>query len=129
MAKLIDVNTALDALDHPLREQIDEVRELTKALGSDVTEQWKWNAPTLSVGPDYLFTFHLRPMDYLHLVVHHPDAPTIASDLLEGDYADGRRMIYLRGSADLIVRRPELESVLLQLATKTRNRAASAPAS
>ena len=144
MAKPKDVTAALDALDHPLRDQIDYVRALTRSVGGpgtgeeatvggsgteggsgDITEQWKWSAPTFSVGSDYLFTFHLRPTEYLHLVVHHPDAPTVDSPMLEGDYPDGRRMIYLRGRGELVSGEPELRRVLLELIHRTRERAAS----
>ncbi|WP_213814863.1 DUF1801 domain-containing protein [Glaciihabitans sp. dw_435] len=122
MAKPVDVSGTLDELDHPLRADIDEVRALVMGINPDISEQWKWNAPTFSYGGDYLFTFHLRPTDYLHLVVHHPDAPSVASELLEGDYKDGRRMIFLRGHDDVQARRDELERVIRELVRRTRER-------
>lgn len=69
----------------------------------------------------------MRPTDYLHLVVHHPDAPEVSSEMLEGDYADGRRMIYLRGADDLEQRSSELERVLRALIERSRLRAAVRP--
>ncbi len=108
----IDVVAALDAREHPLRADIDEVRTIVLAVDPGITEQWKWNAPSFSVEGDYLLTFQLRPNDHLHLVVHHPRAPEVESELLEGDYADGRRMIYLRGTADVAAKRTELARVV-----------------
>jgi len=124
MAKPIDVTAALDSLDHPLRAQIEVIRDLVRSIDPGIIEQWKWSAPTFSFGGDYLFTFHVRPTDYLHLVVHHPQAPEVSSELLEGDYADGRRMIYLRGEADVAEKLPELERVVRELVEITRSRPA-----
>jgi hypothetical protein len=83
--KPLSVEEALDARVHPLREQIDLLRETTLAIDPAITEQWKWNAPSFRIGVDYLYTFMLRPDDHLHLVFHHPAAPLISSELLEGD--------------------------------------------
>lgn len=116
---IVNVDAALDARAHPLRAQIDELRLATISLDPRVVEQWKWNAPSYRVADDYLYTFMLRPDDYLHLVVHHPAAPDVASPLLEGDYADGRRMIYLRGADDLAEKLPELLRVLRELIART----------
>ena len=57
----------------------------------------------------------LRPDDHLRLVVHHPAAPEISSVILEGDYADGRRMIFVRSARDLEAKLPELTRVLRAL--------------
>lgn len=122
--KPIPVDEALDQRAHPLRDQIDLLRQHTLAIDPRITEEWKWNAPSFRIADDYLYTFMLRPDDYLHLVVHHPAAPEIASDILEGDYADGRRMIYLRGPADLSAKLSEFTRVLRALAAKTASRPA-----
>lgn len=114
-----DVEVGLDEREHPLRAQIDEVRALTRSIHPDIREQWKWNAPTSSLRTTYLFTFHLRPLDHLHLVVHHPAAPEVTSDLLEGDYADGRRMIHLRGPDAVTRNHTEFTRVLRELVART----------
>lgn len=119
MPKKVDVTDALDARGHPFRNQIDEIRILTKSLDPDIIEEWKWNAPSFRLRDEYLFTFMLRPDDYLHVVVHHTAAPEVMSPLLEGDYADGRRMIYLRSEDDLATHRGELERVLRELVERT----------
>lgn len=115
----VSVTDALDQRAHPMREQIDILREATLAVDPRIAEQWKWNAPSFRIGDDYLYTFMLRPDDYLHLVVHHPAAPSVESELLEGDYADGRRMIYLRGADDVAAKLPELLRVLQQLVARS----------
>lgn len=117
--KTLDVDAALDERAHPLREQIDLLRRSTLAVDPRITEEWKWNAPSFRIADDYLYTFMLRPDDYLHLVVHHPAAPEITSELLEGDYSDGRRMIYLRGADDVATKLPELTRVLRALSDRS----------
>lgn len=114
------VDAALDLRAHPLRAQIDRLRDITRAIDPAIVEEWKWNAPSYRIASDYLYTFMLRPDDYLHLVFHHPDAPSIDSELLEGDYADGRRMVYLRGADDVTAKLPELTRVLNELVRRSQ---------
>jgi hypothetical protein len=113
--KPIAVDDALDARAHPMREQIDLLRRTSLSIDPAITEEWKWNAPSFRIGDDYLYTFMLRPDDHLHLVVHHPAAPEVSSELLEGDYADGRRMVYLRSADEVTAKLPELTRVLKEL--------------
>jgi len=118
--KQLSVDDALDRRAHPLREQIDRLRDITRSVDPAIVEEWKWNAPSYRIANDYLYTFMLRPDEYLHLVFHHPDAPSISSELLEGDYADGRRMVYLRGADDVTAKLPELTRVLNELVQRSR---------
>ncbi|SMQ75032.1 DUF1801 domain-containing protein [Agreia sp. VKM Ac-1783] len=117
--KQLSVDEALDRRAHPWRAQIDLLRARTRAVDSRIVEEWKWNAPSFRIGGDYLYTFMLRPDDYLHLVVHHPSAPEITSELLEGEYADGRRMIYLRDSREVEAKLPEFTRVLSALVARS----------
>lgn len=117
--KPIAVDDALDARAHPMREQIDLLRRTTLSIDPAITEEWKWNAPSFRIGDDYLYTFMLRPDDHLHLVVHHPAAPQVSSELLEGDYADGRRMVYLRSADEVTAKLPELTRVLRELVARS----------
>ncbi|KQP54069.1 DUF1801 domain-containing protein [Agreia sp. Leaf283] len=118
--KQLSVDAGLDLRAHPLRDQIDRLRDITLAIDPAIVEEWKWNAPSYRIANDYLYTFMLRPDEYLHLVFHHPGAPSIDSELLEGDYADGRRMVYLRGADDVTAKLPELMGVLNQLVRRSQ---------
>jgi hypothetical protein len=117
--KQLSVDDALDQRAHPLRSQIERLRDVTRAIDPAIIEEWKWNAPSYRIANDYLYTFMLRPDEYLHLVFHHPEAPSIASELLEGDYSDGRRMVYLRGTEDVTAKLPELTRVLKELVRRS----------
>lgn len=118
--KPVSVDEYLDRRAHPLRDQIDLLRKHTLAVDARIVEEWKWNAPSFRLGTDYLYTFMLRPDDHLHLVVHHPSAPDVESEILEGDYPDGRRMIFVRSADELAEKLPELTRVLHALVARSR---------
>lgn len=119
MAKKIDVETFMAAFDHPLKSEVQAVRQIIKGVDPGITEQIKWNAPSYSYAGEYLVTFHLRPTDYVHLVFHHPATPTVASELLEGSYPDGRRMAYFSDMDAVTEKKEELERVISELVART----------
>ncbi len=119
MAKKLDVEAFMAALDHPLKSEVQAVRQIIMGVDPGITEQVKWNAPSFSYGDDYLVTFHLRPTDYVHLVFHHPATPTVTSELLEGSYPDGRRMAYFSDMNTVIEKKEALERVISDLITGT----------
>jgi uncharacterized protein YdhG (YjbR/CyaY superfamily) len=108
------VNAALDALDHPLKAEVEAVREIIKGANENITEEWKWNAPSFSYQGEYLVTFNLREQKRVHLVFHNPAIPRVESRLLEGDYED-RRMAYLSDMDDVQAKNAELEKVVSEL--------------
>eukprot|EP01041_Mallomonas_annulata_P036443 gene36443-biopygen28480 len=72
------------ALEHPLKAELEAVRQIILNAGVGLSERIKWNAPSY----------------------HFQDSP-----LLEGDYKD-RRMVYFNDMADVQAKRPELERIL-----------------
>ncbi|MGV3615215.1 MAG: DUF1801 domain-containing protein [Fimbriimonas sp.] len=122
MAKLLpavdqttEVEAFMEKLDHPLKASIQAIRDCTKAVHPEITEQVKWNAPTFGYRGEYLFTFHLRSTTQVHIVFHNPLTPMVSSPLLEGTYADGRRMTYFKDARDFETQRGEFERVLREL--------------
>jgi uncharacterized protein YdhG (YjbR/CyaY superfamily) len=116
MAKIIQktVDELLDATKHPLMKEIQAVRKIIKDVNPDITEEWKWNAPSFSYKDNYLVTFNLRMNDKVHLVFHNPNIVKIKSDLLEGDYKD-RRMMYFKDLKDIKSKENELISIISEL--------------
>ena len=100
----------MTGLDHPLKAGIEAVQSVIKGADSRLNERIKWNAPSYYYKAD-LLTFHIRPVDRIHLVFHHAAVVRIQSDLLEGDYKD-RRMVYFRDMADLETKREEFVRVI-----------------
>lgn len=113
-----EVDEYMTGLDHPLKAETEMLRATIKGVRPDITEQVKWNAPSFSYRGEYLVTFNLRKPEHVHLVFHNPMVVGVTSDLLEGDYPDGRRMAYFRDMADVERKRSELQRVIGELVRK-----------
>ena len=100
-------------LDHPLKAEVQALRDIIKGVNPDITEQVKWNAPSYRY-TDYIATFNLRATQHVHLIFHNPAIASIQSDILEGDYVD-RRMAYFTDMNDVLAKRGALEDVVRQL--------------
>ncbi len=112
MAKLKKTDAELVAeymqqLEHPLKAEIEALREIIKGADPAICERIKWNAPSYYAGEDFL-TFNHRMTDRVHLIFHHAKIAEISSPLLEGDYKD-RRMVYFENME--AVRNGEIELV------------------
>jgi uncharacterized protein YdhG (YjbR/CyaY superfamily) len=112
------VDEYMAGLDHPLKAETETLRATIKGVHPQITEEVKWNAPSFSYRGEYLVTFNLRKPEHVHPVFHNPLVVDVSSDLLEGDYPDGRRMAYFRDMADVQSRRTALERVIGELVTK-----------
>jgi uncharacterized protein YdhG (YjbR/CyaY superfamily) len=108
------VDELLSNLDHPLKAEVQVVRDLIKGVNSEIAEEWKWNAPSFSYKGQYLVTFNLWEKNRIHLVFHNPQIVNVKSALLEGDYPT-RRMSYFANMADIEAKRLELARVLTEL--------------
>jgi hypothetical protein len=104
------VSSFMDRLEHPLKAEIEAVRQIIKNADPQISERIKWNAPSYYTSAD-LLTFNPRMTGKVHLVFHHISIVQIKSPLLEGDYKD-RRMMYFTDMADVDAKKPELERVL-----------------
>ena len=113
-ASMSRVDAFMQAVDHPLKAEIEALRRIIQSTSSEITEQIKWNAPSYSYRGEYLVTFNLRDTKRIHLVFHHPMISKIKSPLLEGDYVD-RRMAYFLDKKDVQARKAELVQILKQL--------------
>lgn len=103
----------MQALQHPLKPEIEAVRAIIKGAGSQIKERIKWNAPSYYHTHDFV-TFNLRSPEQVHLVFHYAPVVHIVSSLLQGDYKD-RRMVYFRNMAEVENRKAELQFIVRQL--------------
>ncbi|MCC6463263.1 MAG: DUF1801 domain-containing protein [Saprospiraceae bacterium] len=108
----------MDALEHPLKPEIDQVRRIIRDAHPGIAERIKWNAPSYYCRED-LVTFHIRPQHHVHLVFHHAEIVNIPSPLLEGDYKD-RRMAYFRDMAEVEAQQAELTRILNELVRRVQ---------
>jgi hypothetical protein len=114
MAKIPTIEQYLATFEHPLLEAITDVRQIFLAHPA-VTEQVKWNAPTFSIGDEYLATIHVKALDRVMIIFHNAVTPQVVSPILEGDYADGRRMAFFSSAEDVAAHRADLDDVIRQL--------------
>ena len=65
------VNQYMEKLDHPLKAEIERVRELILGSDSQITEHIKWNAPSFCYQGEDRVTFRLFPaVDSIQLIFH-----------------------------------------------------------
>ena len=103
----------MEQLEHPLKAEIEALREIIKSAHPDIRERIKWNAPSYYCGDDFL-TFNHRMQDKVHLIFHHIAIASIESPLLEGVYKD-RRMVYFPDMAFIQQEKAELIRVIQAL--------------
>lgn len=108
------VEEFMSALDHPLKAEVQTLRDIIKGANKEITEEIKWKAPSFSYTGEYLVTFNLRDTSHVHLVFHNPLIPQVKSKLLEGDYVD-RRMAYFADMRDVETKKPALQKALKDL--------------
>ena len=65
-----EVVAFLNTLEHPLKAEIEEVREIILNAHTSLTEHIKWKAPSFCYGDEDRITFNLRGKDYFQLIFH-----------------------------------------------------------
>ena len=98
-------------LVHPLKAEMEAVREIINAVNPEISERIKWNAPSYHYHGVDLVTFNPRLSGKVHLVFHHIAIVQVKSDLLEGTYKD-RRMMYFKDMAAVAANKKELERIM-----------------
>ena len=64
-----DVNSFLDKMNHPLRKEIDVVRNII-LTAVDLEENVKWNGPNYSQNRNDRITMRIQPPKQIQLVFH-----------------------------------------------------------
>ncbi|WP_035738944.1 DUF1801 domain-containing protein [Flavobacterium subsaxonicum] len=117
---------------HPLAATMEALRQVILDADASVSEQIKWNAPAFYYNgamaafdaKDYkrdIVVFNLRKNDYILLIF--PTGASIDDDptgILEGDYADGRRMVFIYSKDDLSSKKNALQQVIKNWLTKVQ---------
>nr|WP_246357541.1 DUF1801 domain-containing protein [Pyxidicoccus fallax] len=107
-------------MEHPLKKEVEAVRQLILGLGPEVREGIKWNAPSFRT-TEHFATFNLRDPDRVRLILHTgakvkdtaKSGVKVAdpSGLLEW-LAKDRCLVTLTDGKDLKAKRTALEAVL-----------------
>ncbi len=64
------VDQFLEALEHPLKAEIEAVRSIILSADEQITEHIKWNGPSFCYAGVDRVTFNLHPADSIQLVFH-----------------------------------------------------------
>ncbi|HZI13566.1 MAG TPA: DUF1801 domain-containing protein [Myxococcus sp.] len=107
-------------LEHPLKVEIEAVRQLILEVSPEVRESIKWNAPSFHT-TDHFATFKLRPEDRVTLILHTGAKVKATArtgvkvadpaGLLEW-LAKDRCMVTFQDAKDIQARGPALQAVL-----------------
>ena len=103
----------MDAMDHPLKKEIEALRKIIKGANPKLGERIKWNAPSYYYLED-IVTFGPVRAGKVLLVFHHPFVVKVKSKLLEGDYKD-RRLVYIDSMNEIKASKKELERIINEI--------------
>lgn len=65
-----EVTKFLDDLNHPLRREIDELRQYILGANIELKESIKWNGPNFSLGDSDRITMRIQPPKQIQLIFH-----------------------------------------------------------
>ena len=119
------VDAYMSRLKHPLAKVVEDLRQIILSTDEEIGEEIKWNAPTFfyagkmkPTNPKeyrrYIVVFNLFKRDCIRLVFPSGAKVKDASGLLEGDYADGRRLAMFYSSKDVKSKAKALRAVITQ---------------
>jgi hypothetical protein len=117
------VDDYLKKLKHPLVDVVKALRRIILNTDSEIGEEIKWNAPTFfyagEMGPfnpkeykRYIVVFNLYKKDCIRLVFPSGAKVKDATGLLEGDYADGRRLAMFYDLKDVKGKEKALQQII-----------------
>lgn len=120
-----EVEQYLKALKHPRKEVLEALRRVILKASSSVGEEIKWNAPTFFyTGPmppsdpklyrRYLVISNLFRKDCIRLVFWNAAGVKDPTGLLEGNYADGRRLAHFHDLAEVKEKGKALAGIIKQ---------------
>jgi len=106
------VDAYMGKLKHPLVKVVEDLRRIILSTDKEIGEEIKWNAPTFFYAGEmkptnpkeyrrYIVVFNLFKKDCIRLVFPSGAKVKDASGLLQGEYADGRRLAMFYSSKDV----------------------------
>jgi len=117
------VDAYMRKLKHPLAEVVEALRRTILNTDGEIGEEIKWNAPTFFYTGEmkpfnpkeykrYIVVFNLYQKDCVRLVFPSGAKINDTSGLLEGDYADGRRLAFFHNVAEVGSKRKALQRAI-----------------
>lgn len=123
------VDDFIKTLKHPMMDTIKYLRKFILSVDSTIGEGIFWNAPTFfykgKMKPfdpkeykRYVVGLNFYKQDTIRLIFLRGAHVQDPKGILEGDYKDGRRIVSLKGLADVKSKEHELKKVVKQLLKK-----------
>ena len=117
------VDAYMAKLKHPLANVVADLRKIILSTNKEIGEEIKWNAPTFfyagKMKPTdpkkyvrYLVVFNLHKKDCIRLIFPSGAKVKDTSGLLEGDYADGRRLAMFYSPQDVRAKTKTLRAII-----------------
>jgi len=117
------VDSYLKKLKHPLKDVVEALRQIILGTEGEIGEEIKWNAPTFFYSGEmqpsdpkkykrYIVVFNLYQKDCIRLVFPSGARINDTSGLLQGDYADGRRLALFHSLEEVRSQTPRLQQSL-----------------
>jgi hypothetical protein len=117
------VDAYMVKLKHPLAKVVEDLRQIILSTDKEIGEEIKWNAPTFFYAGEmkptnpkeyrrYIVVFNLFKKDCIRLVFPSGAKVKDAPELLEGEYADGRRLVMFYNSKDVKSKEKNLRAVI-----------------
>jgi hypothetical protein len=117
------VDAYMHDLKHPLADVVQALRQIILKTDSEIGEEIKWNAPTFFYTGEmapfnpkeykrYIIVFNLFRKDCIRLVFPSGAKVGDRSGLLEGDYADGRRLALFSNMDEVRLKKTGLQQVI-----------------
>jgi len=117
------VDAYMQKLKHPLKDVVAALRQAILSTDPEIGEEVKWNAPTFFYSGEmepsdpkkykrYLIVFNLYQKDCIRLVFPSGARISDQSGLLEGDYADGRRLAFFHNLDEVKSRTKALQQAI-----------------
>jgi len=116
------VTDYIQNLDAPVAQIVQAIRQIVLSVDPEIGEEIKWNAPS------FLYTGEMKPFNpkeykryiivmnlHKRILMVFPSGAKVNDNtgLLEGDYVDGRRLVYIKDMDDLKTKEPAIRKVVL----------------
>jgi hypothetical protein len=117
------VDAYMQNLKHPLAKVVEALRQVILSTDKEIGQEIKWNAPTFFYSGKmkpfnpkeykrYIVVFNLFKKDCIRLVFPGGAKINDTSGLLEGDYADGRRLAMFYNMKDVESKEKALKAAI-----------------
>ncbi len=121
------VSAYIAQLDETVKPVVEKLRQIILSTHPDIAEEIKWNAPS------FYYTGEMKPFDpkeyrqyiivmnlHKRMLLVFPGGAKIdnSNGLLTGDYADGRRLLYITSMEDVLQKEHALRDAVADWISK-----------